>query len=96
MESGILTGRLAYRYQDEREGNAFNDPRSVMEEQKFLDLSFNYQPNNADWYVGAFIKNVNDDRYVGVWAAASALQGGAQFATFTDGRVYGLKFGTDF
>ena len=29
-------------------------------------------------------------------AAASALQGGAQFATYTDPRTWGIMFGTDF
>ena len=34
--------------------------------------------------------------FIGTWAAASALQGGAQFATYTDPRTWGVMFGTKF
>ncbi|EJP72827.1 MAG: putative TonB-dependent receptor [SAR86 cluster bacterium SAR86B] len=67
-----------------------------MKEQKFWDMRVTYKPNNADWYVALYGKNLVDDRGVGTWAASSALQGGAQFGTYTDPRTWGLAFGTDF
>jgi hypothetical protein len=63
---------------------------------KYWDVSATYTPDNADWYVKAFIKNIADDQFVGTWAASSALQGGAQFATYTDPRMFGVSFGTSF
>ena len=90
---GITTARLAYRYMSEREGNVFNSDRSRMPEHKFFDLSVTYKPNENDWYASLFVKNIGDDVYIGTWAAASALQGGAQFATYTDPRTYGIAFG---
>jgi len=94
--NGVVTGRVVYRFQDEREGNVFNQDRARMKEQKFWDMRVTYRPNNADWYVALFGKNLVDDRGVGTWAASSALQGGAQFGTYTDPRTWGLAFGTDF
>ena len=95
-ENGVTSVRLAYRYQAEREGNVFNQDRAKMPETKYWDISATYTPDNADWYVKAFIKNIADDQFVGTWAASSALQGGAQFATYTDPRIWGLSFGTTF
>ena len=95
-ENGVTSVRLSYRYQAEREGNVFNQDRAKMPETKYWDLSATYTPDNADWYVKAFIKNIADDQFIGTWAASSALQGGAQFATYTDPRMWGLSFGTTF
>ena len=95
-ENGVTSVRLAYRYQAEREGNVFNQDRAKMPETKYWDLSAVYTPDNADWYVKAYIKNLADDQFVGTWAASSALQGGAQFATYTDPRLWGVSFGTTF
>ena len=67
-----------------------------MPETEYLDVSFNYVPNDGNWNLKFFIKNANDDQFVGTWAASSALQGGAQFATYTDPQIYGISFGTTF
>ena len=92
----MLTARLVHRFQGEREGNVFNTDRARMPEQKFWDLRFTYNPNASDWYVALYGKNLADERFIGTWAASSALQGGAQFATYTDPRTWGLSFGTTF
>jgi hypothetical protein len=60
-----------------------------MPEHKFLDLKVTYQPNEKDWYASLYVKNIRDEVFIGTWAAASALQGGAQFATYTDPRTWG-------
>ena len=94
--NGITTARLTYRYQSEREGNVFNYERARMPEHKFIDLSLTYKPNDKDWYISLYGKNLRDEVTVGTWAAASAIQGGTQFATYTDPRTYGIMFGTNF
>ena len=94
--NGITTARLTYRYQAEREGNVFNTDRSKMPAHKFLDAKLSYQPNDKDWYIALYAKNIGDDVYIGTWAASSALQGGAQFATYTDPRTWGVMFGKGF
>ena len=67
-----------------------------MRETMHWDLSFNYSPNDGDWFVKAYVKNLADDRFIGLWSHASALQGGAQFGTYTDPRTYGIAFGSSF
>ena len=96
MDNGIVTARLAYRYQSEREGSVFNLDRARMPETDYFDINVTYTPNDSDWYVRLYAKNLNDDQYVGTWAASSALQGGAQFATYTDPRTWGIQFGSSF
>jgi len=96
MDNGYLSARLAYKYTSERAGEPFNSSRSTMPETKMWDLSFTYNPNDGDWFLKAYIKNLNDDQYIGLWSPASALQGGAQFGTYTDPRTYGLAFGSSF
>ena len=95
-DNGVATARLTYRYQGEREGNVFNHDTAKVGEQKFFDFSVKYVPNDGDWYVGLYGKNLADDQYIGVWAASSPLQGGSRFGTYTDPRTYGITFGREF
>jgi iron complex outermembrane receptor protein len=95
-DNSVTSLRVSYRYQGEREGNVFNQDRARMPETKYWDMSATYRPNGSDWYVRVYGKNLADDQFVGTWAASSALQGGAQFSTYTDPRTYGLEFGTSF
>ena len=60
---------------------------------KRIRCKITYQPNDKDWYISLYAKNIGDDVYIGTWAAASALQGGAQFATYTDPRTWAVMFG---
>ena len=95
-KNGVTTTRLTYRYQSEREGNVFNQATAKAPEQKFFDASVKYTPNDGNWYIGVYGKNLADDQYLGVWAASSALQGGSRFGTYTDPRTVGVTFGRDF
>ena len=95
-DRGITTARLTYRYQAEREGNVFNTDRSRMPAHDFLDLSVTYKPNDKDWQASLYVKNIRDNVFIGTWAASSALQGGAQFATYTDPRTWGVSFSRNF
>jgi hypothetical protein len=67
-----------------------------MPAQDFMDLSVTYKPNNKSWHAAFYVKNIEDNVVIGTWAASSALQGGAQFATYTDPRTWGVMFGTSF
>ena len=95
-DNGVVDARLVYRYQGEREGNVHNTDRGKMPEHKFWDMNVRYTPNAGSWYVGLYAKNLADDRFMGTWANSSALQGGAQFGTYTDPRTFGMVFGTTF
>ena len=74
----------------------FNQATAKAPEQKFFDASVKYTPNDGNWYIGVYGKNLADDQYLEVWAASSALQGGSRFGTYTDPRTVGVTFGRDF
>ncbi len=61
-----------------------------MPEHDFFDLSITYKPNDKDWYFSLYVKNIQMKLFIGTWAAASAIQGGAQFATYTDPKNMGI------
>jgi outer membrane receptor protein involved in Fe transport len=95
-DGGVTTFRLTYRYQSERFGDVFNSERATMNEHKYFDTRITYQPNDANWFVSVYGKNLANDQFVGTWASASPLQGGTTFATYTDPRTWGVQFGTSF
>ena len=95
-DGGVTTFRLTYRYQSERFGDVFNSERATMNEHKYFDTKITYQPNDANWFVSLYGKNLANDQFVGTWAAGSPLQGGNTFATYTDPRTWGVQFGTSF
>ena len=95
-ENGMVTARLAYRFQGEREGNVFNSDRTRVGEQKYFDFTMNYVPNNKPWEIGFYAKNIADDQFVGGQSVSSPLQGGSIFLTYTDPMTYGLQFSSSF
>ena len=73
------------------------DPmQSLCSKDKYFDTKITYQPNDANWFVSVYGKNLANDQFVGTWAAGSALQGGNTFSTYTDPRTWGVQFGTSF
>ena len=80
----------------EREGNVFNNPALVVQENSFWDLNMTYTPNDGNWYVGAWAQNLEDDRSLQVIYSASNLQGGSRFANHNNPLTYGLSFGVNF
>ena len=95
-EYGTTSMRLAYRYGDSTNSDPFNMERFTVPEVKLFDLLVRYTPNEGDWYVGLYSKNLADDRQLGALRSASNLQGGQLYGSFTDGRTWGLQFGAEF
>ena len=96
MTNGVTSARLSYRYTGESNTDVFNMERFDLEARDTIDFLVRYEPNNADWYVGLFVKNIEDEQQVQSLRAASNVQGGQLFGSFTDPRIYGLQFGSKF
>ena len=96
MNNGETSWRLSYRYRDEVNGDPFNYSRFDVPEQKSWDTLIRYTPSNADWYVGVYAKNLNDDRTINSIRSGSNIQGGQLYANFTDPRTWGVQFGAEF
>ena len=93
---GETVAKLSYRYTSESNASIFEEERMEIPAQKFWDLLVRFNPNDGDWYVGMYAKNLADDRQMNYLRTASNLQGGQLYGAFTDPRTWGLQFGTDF
>jgi hypothetical protein len=95
-ENGVTSWRLSYRYRDKVNGDPFNYSRFDVPEQKYWDSLVRYTPNDGDWYVGAYAKNLADDQTLNSLRSGSNIQGGQLYGTFADPRTIGIQFGTSF
>ena len=74
----------------------FNNPGLEIDETEFSDLTLTYTPNDESYYIGFWVKNIDDDRSIQNIYKASNLQGGAKFANHNDPRTMGISFGVNF
>ena len=95
-DNGVTSARLSYRYTGERNGDPFNMSRFDIPENKSFDFLLRYTPNNGDWYVGMYAKNLADNQYMNSIRSGSNAQGGQLYASFTDPRSWGIQFGSSF
>ena len=93
---GIYTLRYQYSWMDERYSDIFNNEALKVDETEFTDLSLTFTPNDESYYIGFWVKNLDDDRSIQSIYKASNLQGGAKFANHNDPRTMGISFGINF
>ena len=94
--NGETSARLSYRFRDESNSSAFEMERMKIPANKYFDMLVKFTPNDGDWYVGVYGKNLADDRQLQFLRTASNLQGGQLYGSFSDPRTWGLQFGFDF
>ena len=94
--NGVTSARLSYRYRDPINADAFGTSRFDVPENKSWDMLVRYTPNNGDWYIGGYAKNLNDTRQLNSIRSGSNIQGGQLYANFTDPRTWGVQFGMSF
>ena len=95
-ENGVTSARLSYRYRDETNSDPFNYSRFDIPEQKTWDGLVKFTPNNADWHLGLYVKNIADDQILSYLRSGSNIQGGQLYGNFTEPRTFGLQFGMSF
>ena len=93
---GSGTINLSYHYKDEVEGDIFNNDRFRTPDQEFFNMNATFEPDNADWYVNLWARNLTDKRYIQSVQRTSNLQGANPFITFAQGMKLGLDFGYNF
>ena len=87
---------LSYHYKDKTFGDIFNNERFAVPDVEYFNLNATYEPDNADWYVNVWARNILDKRHINFISKNSNLQGGNPFITFDEGRKMGLDFGYNF
>ena len=93
---GTGAATLSYSYKDEFFGDIYNNERFKVGAQEYFDFNAQYQPNNGDWYVNLWAKNLGDKRQVTSAQRTSNLQGQIIFLTFSEGLRAGLDVGINF
>ena len=96
VKSGTLNAKFTYRFQDRFAGDAFNTERLYNDEQKYIDFLLRYQPNDGDYYLGLYAKNIVDDQFRTTPGSQSNVQGGGVVWQVSDPRIWGIQFGTSF
>ena len=94
--NGAVDVRLSRKYRGQSYADIWNNERSDIPEFSNSDLLISYKPNGGDWYMNAFIKNLNDSRDLMYLRAGSNFQGGNVYGSITEPRTFGLMFGTKF
>ena len=94
--SGVYDFRIQHSYMGEREADIYNSPHLQVPESEFTDLNVTYNPFDGDWYVGFWVKNLEDDRSMQGIYKASNLQGGSKFVNYNNPRTMGISFGIEF
>ena len=94
--SGSVDIRLSRKYSDGGYADIWNNERSYISEVNSGDLLVSYRPNDGDWYVNGFVKNLDDSRDLIYLRAGSNFQGGNLYGSISEPRTFGLMFGTKF
>jgi hypothetical protein len=88
--------RLGYSFKDSFEGDIYNNKRFTTGAQEYIDLNATYEPNQGDWYLNLWAKNLADKRQLTSVNRTSNLQGQVIFLTYSEGMRAGLDFGINF
>ena len=94
--NGAVDIRLSRKYRGQSYADIWNNERSDIPESKNGDLLVSYRPNDGDWYINGFVKNLDDSRDLIYLRAGSNFQGGNLYGSITEPRTFGLMFGTKF
>ena len=94
--SGMLDLKLTYSHKGDTNGDLFDSPLTYVPEQDYLDLYGNWTPNDGDYYVGFYIKNLEDSRNLAGSRTTSEMVGGPANLYFTQPRTAGVTFGLNF
>lgn len=94
--SGMLDLKLTYSHKGDSNGDLFDSPLTYTPEQDYLDLYGNWTPNDGDYYVGFYIKNLEDSRNLAGSRTTSEMVGGPANLYFTQPRTAGVTFGLNF
>jgi len=94
--AGTWTARADYSYRGDTESDTFNRKIGHVDAYSQVDVSVRYQPNDGDWYVGAYIRNLRDDDLIYAYYATDPTVGGFSNGVAIDPKIMGINFGMNF
>ena len=94
--AGTWTARADYSYRGDTESDTFNRKIGHVDAYSQVDVSMRYQPNDGDWYVGAYIRNLRDDDHIYAYYATDPTVAGFSNGVAIDPKIMGINFGMNF
>ena len=94
--TGTWTARADYSYRGDTESDTFNRKIGHVDAYSQVDVSLRYQPNDGNWFVGAYIRNLRDDDHVYAYYATDPTVGGFSNGVAIDPKIMGINFGMNF
>jgi len=95
-DNGALDMRVSFARKGQKYYDLFNSDRASIPEQTYFDAITTYRPNNGDWYVGMYAKNLGNDRHLIGIDRGSEVEGSVLNAMVGAPRTYGVSFGINF
>ena len=96
LMGGNLDLKLTLAHKGDTNGDLFESMNTYVPEQEYIDIYGNWTPRNGDYYVGFYVKNLDDNRQLHSARTTSELVGGPVNAYFTQPRTAGVTFGINF
>ena len=93
---GNLDLKLTFTHKGDSNGDLFDSMNTYVPEQEYIDIYGNWTPRNGDYFVGFYVKNLDDNRQLHGARTTSELVGGPVNAYFTQPRTAGVTFGINF
>jgi len=94
--AGTWTARADYSYRGDTESDTFNRKIGHVDAYSQVDVSLRYQPNDGNWFIGAYIRNLRDDDHVYAYYATDPTVGGFSNGVAIDPKIMGINFGMNF
>ena len=96
LMDGTLDLKLTFAHKGDTNGDLFESANTYVPEQEYIDLYGNWTPGNGDYFVGFYVKNLDDNRQLHAARTTSEKVGGPVNAYFTQPRTAGITFGVNF
>jgi outer membrane receptor protein involved in Fe transport len=93
---GSYAFRLDYSFRGDTYSDTFNRTRDYIDEYDVIDISVTYTPNNADWYVSAYVRNLGDNDHIYAKYNTDPTIGGFANGVALDPKIMGINFGINF
>jgi len=94
--AGTYAFRVDYSFRGDTYSDTFNRPRDFIDEYDVFDLSLTYTPNDGDWFVGAYVRNLEDSDHIYAKYNADPTIGGFANGVALDPKIMGINFGMNF
>ena len=96
LMDGTLDLKLTYTHKGDSNGDLYESMNTYVPEAEYIDIYGNWTPASADYNVGFYVKNLDDNRQLAAARTTSEAVGGPVNVYFTQPRTAGVTFTYNF